>query len=718
MALNRKNSKTFWKLLGRLKEKDKNDLFINKISAHKWKSSFEGILRNEIEPECPPDSYEKGPLDFEITIKELNEASYILRAGKSPGLDTISNEMLQCVLEVKPTILLKLFNSILIYNGKTPNWYKSIIILLHKKGSKTEPLNYRGISLLSCVSKLFAAILNRRLLDYVRDKNILSENQLGFVSGNRTSDAHIILYNIIQKYCQKENRRIYSCFVDFSKAFDNISRNRLFEKLRKYGITGNFYNVIKNMYFNDQTQIKVGEYLTETIYPNQGVKQGCILSPLLFNIYLADLAQRLEVAQQHGPKIGGKLINNIIWADDLVILSETETGLNDMLKELDLFTEENSLMINIDKTKAMIFNKTGRLLRRNFKYKNSIIETVREYKYLGFILVPSGSVVQGLNDLKSRGNRAIFQIKNKMGEYFRLKPKISIKLFNTLVKPILLYMADLWGCLKTPKNFPIDTLQTKFLKQVLGVQIQTTNIGVFLETGELPLSIFSMKASIKNWTRIMRGKANRFTLIVAENAEKEKLLWFEKIKQELYTVGLGEIFMSVKVATNHPEQIYFQRKWDIFHQEAFGKINETNSKLRTYALLKKEIGFEKYLTEITSVQDRTALTKFRLSNHTLMIEKMRHKKPRPEVHERRCPFCPEHVETEQHFLIKCKAFSIHRKVLQQHATNVFTWFENLSDNLKFIKLASDPKIMKETAKYLRKIFELRDFLLRPHKVLG
>ena len=522
MALNRKNSKMFWKLLGRLKENDKNDLFINKISAHKWKTSFEGILRNEIEPECPPDSCEKGPLDFEITIKELNEASYILRAGKSPGLDTISNEMLQCVLEVKPSIILKLFNSILIYNGKTPDWYKSIIILLHKKGSRTEPLNYRGISLLSCVSKLFPAILNRRLLDYVRDKNILSENQLGFVSGNRTSDAHIILYNIIQKYCQVENRRIYSCFVGFSKAFDNISRNRLFEKLHKYGITGNFYNVIKNMYFNDQTQIKVGEYLTETIYPNQGVKQGCILSPLLFNIYLADLAQRLEVAQQHGPKIGGKLINNIIWADDLVILSETETGLNDMLKELDLFTEENSLMINIDKTKAMIFNKTGRLLRRNFKYKNSIIETVREYKYLGFILVPSGSVVQGLNDLKSRGNRAIFQIKNKMGEYFRLKPKISIKLFNTLVKPILLYMADLWGCLKTPKNFPIDTLQTKFLKQVLGVQIQTTNIGVFLETGELPLSIFSMKASIKNWTRIMRGKANRFTLIVAENAEKEK----------------------------------------------------------------------------------------------------------------------------------------------------------------------------------------------------
>ena len=364
---------------------------------------------------------------------------------------------LQRILEANPSVLLKLSNSILTQNGKTPDWYKSILILLHKKGSRTEPLNYRGISLLSCVSKLFAAILNKRLLDYVKDKNILPENQLGFVSGNRTSDAHILLHNIIQKYCHKESKKIYSCFVDFSKAFDNISRNILFEKLKKYGITGKFYNVLKNMYFNDQIKIKVGEYLTETIHPNQGVRQGCILSPLLFNIYLADLPQRLELAQSHGPKVEGRLLNNIIWADDLAILSETEDGLNNMLKELALYTEENSLTINIDKTKAIIFNKTGRLLRRNFKYNNSIIETVKEYKYLGFLLVPSGSIVQGLNDLKSRGNRAFFQIKTKMGEYFRLKPKIAIKLFNTLVKPVLLYMADLWGCLKMPKNDPIDT---------------------------------------------------------------------------------------------------------------------------------------------------------------------------------------------------------------------------------------------------------------------
>ena len=211
------------------------------------------------------------------------------------------------------------------------------------------------------------------------------------------------------------------------------------------------------------------------------------------------------------------------------------------------------------KKEIMMFNKTGRLLRRNFKYKNSIIETVREYKYLGFLLVPSGSVVHGLNDLKSRGNRAFLQIKNKMGEYFRLKPNISIKLFNTLVKPVLLYMTDLWGCLKMPKNDPIDALQIKFLNQLLGVQTQTTNIGVLLETGELPLSIFAKKNSIKNWTRIIRNKANKLTQVSVENAGIDRLVWFEKIKDELFSIGLGEVFMSVKDTSNHTEQIYFRR---------------------------------------------------------------------------------------------------------------------------------------------------------------
>ena len=216
----------------------------------------------------------------------------------------------------------------------------------------------------------------------------------------------------------------------------------------------------------------------------------------------------------------------------------------------------------------------------------------------------------------------------------------------------------------------------------------------------------------------MRNKANRLTQISAENSKNENLTWFERIKEELFSVGLGDYFMSVKVTADRIEQIYFQRKSDIFHQNAFEKINDNSSKLRTYSLIKTEIGFENYLSEISSIQDRTTLTKFRLSNHTLMIEKMRHLKPKPEVHERLCPFCSGHVEDEQHFLINCKIFDVHRKTLFNHANNIIVGFEHLTDKEKLIKLTGDPKTMKVTAIYLRKSFELREFLLKHHKGPG
>ena len=378
MNISKNDSKKFWKLLDKLKAEDYNDIFIERMGSRKIKTAFESILRAKNDPTCPPDSKDKGPLDYEITLEELKNASYVLRPGKSTGPDPISYEMLECIIEKQPNVLLKLFNSILLYNGKTPGWYKSILILLYKKGSKTEPLNYRGISLLSCVSKLFTAVLNKRLLKYCIEHKILKPNQLGFVPGNRCSDAHIIIQFLIQKYCHRQGKKLYGCFVDFSKAFDTISREKLFEKLLNHGIKGNFYNVLKNMYFNDETRIKVGDHLSDAIYPNQGVRQGCILSPLLFNIYLSDLPSRLE-AGRTGPKINDIIFNSIIWADDLIMFSESEEGLNDLLKELSAYTEENNMSVNIDKTKAMIFNKTGKFMKRNFLYKNSKIETVREY---------------------------------------------------------------------------------------------------------------------------------------------------------------------------------------------------------------------------------------------------------------------------------------------------------------------------------------------------
>ena len=288
MSANRKQGKLFWKYFDKLENKETTD-YISSISPKKWETHFKNILGDGHEVAYPNDCPEVGPLDYEITSEELNNASYILKNGKATGLDMITNEMLKCILEVKPQILLKLYNSALQHNPVIMEWCTSLIVPIHKNGSQTNPDNYRGISLISCVNKLFSAILNKRLFNYCINKGLLSEEQLGFVPGNRTSDAHFLLHNLIQNYCHKQGKRIYSCFVDFSKAFDSIPRDILFRKLINHGINGKFLNVLKNAYSNDKCRIKIGNHLSEIIIPTRGVRQGCILSPLLFNIFLADL---------------------------------------------------------------------------------------------------------------------------------------------------------------------------------------------------------------------------------------------------------------------------------------------------------------------------------------------------------------------------------------------------------------------------------------------
>ena len=187
----------------------------------------------------PKNTVKNGRLDFIFTKEEIELATYVLRRGKSPGLDNISYEMISCLFNTKPEIIVKLFNQILKNPANIEKWNTSMIFPIHKSGDKSNPDNYRGISLSSCFLKFFCAVLNQRLLDFVLAKNILSSSQLGFVPGNRTSDALLILHNLIDYYCHKMKRYLYGCFVDFSKAFDTIPRQNLFQKLLDLNICGN-----------------------------------------------------------------------------------------------------------------------------------------------------------------------------------------------------------------------------------------------------------------------------------------------------------------------------------------------------------------------------------------------------------------------------------------------------------------------------------------------
>ena len=382
-----------------------------------------------------------------------------------------------------------------------------------------------------------------------------------------------------------------------------------------------------------------------------------------------------------------------------------------MLKSLKSYADENGMTLHTEKTKVMIFNKRGRHMRRNFYFGKDKIETTRQYKYLGFLVTPSGEIATGLKDLKDRAQKALFAMKFKLGTAFKRNPLITIKLFNALVKSILLYASEFWGNLKLPQNNPIGIFHISFCEQLLGVQKQTTNVGVLLELGQIPLSIYAKKMAIKNWERISNHlNCNDMAIVSYENSVALNLTWPKRIENTLSEIGMLENFLLKTVNTNH---VAFQRMCDIFHQDSFSQIRDVKSKLRTYSIFKDKIGYEEYLSSIHNIQDRVAFTKLRLSNHRLRIEVGRHNGiPK---HMRTCPFCPTHIEDEIHFLLECKTFQSHRNDLINNIAVDIRNFSILHLNEKFNILMSNQKLTRHTAKHIARTFEVRDYLLKYHK---
>jgi len=379
-----------------------------------------------------------------------------------------------------------------------------------------------------------------------------------------------------------------------------------------------------------------------------------------------------------------------------------------MLDALKSYTEKNGMTLNLKKTKVMIFNKSGRHMRRNFYFGDDKLETTRQYKYLGFIVTPSGEITTGLNDLRDRALKAFMKMKKIQGISFRRYPLITLKLFSALIEPILLYASDFWGILKLPKNNPIENVFISFCKQLLGVQKQTTNVGVLLQLGKVPLSLLAQKRCLKNWSRIVNNiKCNSMVTMSHENAILENLTWTTSIENKLSEIGMRELFLG-KDKEIHTKAS--QRMNDIFYQGAFFSIQQEDSKLRTYSLFKTSIGYEEYLSKNQNIKERISLTKLRLSNHLLMIEKGRHEKI--ERDSRFCPFCPQQVEDEQHFLIDCECYTGYRNILFQKIAETVISFPYIDKAQQFsILMNTSNNTSNLTAQFISKAMILRESLI-------
>ena len=250
-------------------------------------------------------------LNVDITAEELEECIQKLKTNKAVSEDLISNEFLMNSSSNMCRALLKVFNACL-HNGTYP-WNTSYVTPLHKSGSIYDPNNYRAIAVGSSLGKLFSSILLGRLLSFREAHTPNPKNQLGFCAGGQTSDHILTLSTCIQKYVRHRKERLYTCFVDFRKAFDTVSRQALVYKLDKLGIKGRFLSVLKHMYSNSSVRIKLLQKLSDKIDILVGTEQGHPMSPELFKVYIRDLSLELDKAlnELNVPVLNGNEITHL-----------------------------------------------------------------------------------------------------------------------------------------------------------------------------------------------------------------------------------------------------------------------------------------------------------------------------------------------------------------------------------------------------------------------
>ena len=171
---------------------------------------------------------------------------------------------------------------------------------------------------------------------------MLSPNQIGFVKGKSTSDHIFLLQTLIEKVVKKGKSKMFVAFIDFKKAYDTVNRDLLLNRLKQLGINGIFLKNIASMYEKTKYSIKLNKGYLDALDSNLGLKQGCPLSPMLFNLYIDDIG--LVFREDCDPiEFQGENLGHFLYADDLVIISRTEEGLQKSLDKYLFFAKKTFL---------------------------------------------------------------------------------------------------------------------------------------------------------------------------------------------------------------------------------------------------------------------------------------------------------------------------------------------------------------------------------------
>ena len=381
---------SFWKEVRNLNSSPPLATTVNAVSgtkdiAHMWKDHFSGIL-NSVCDDTLKESVlhrvrENMGVVHNISVQEVSNSLRDLASGRSSGHDGLSAEHFKHAGHMCLTHLSLCF-TMMLKHGYLPKSLTKVVIVpivKDKTGNISDKDNYRPIALASVSSKVLESIV----LNRSRDVFCTSDHQFGFKPSHST-DMAIYAVKELSEYYLRNNSPVFLCFLDAKKAFDRVNHWKLFDKLLCRGMDACLVNLLVEWYGTQSFHTQWGQYVTSGFTVCNGVRQGGILSPFLFNLYVDSLSVSLDNTGVGCRYLGS--MNHIAYADDMILLSPTPFGLQVLLNTCEKYANEHDIVYNTKKTVCMCLRPKmfKNMCLPQLTLCGETLKYVNSYKYLGF----------------------------------------------------------------------------------------------------------------------------------------------------------------------------------------------------------------------------------------------------------------------------------------------------------------------------------------------
>ena len=468
-----------------IRDKDGTVLKEEEKQLNRWKTYFEELFNVESKVEERDDEKaldrEDEKQDEIPTRKEVEEAVESLKSFKAAGPDGIVAELLKAGGEPVVEWVHRIIQKIWKRERVVEEWKTCTIVPLFKKGDAEVCDNYRGISLLSIPSKILAKVLYRRIEVVVEPQ--LHEAQCGFRKGRGCIDQVFNLKECMSMSRQKE-KPLYMCFIDLRKAYDSVNRELLWKAMREYGISGKIVRIMNSLYENTRAQVRVNGVLSEHLSLKTGVKQGCVLSPLLFNIFIDWVVRRVmknvgdtgiaikysqkrkELHVKERDRTEQTVVNMLMYADDMVVMDSECENVRKFLIELDAQLSRVGMTMNVKKTKMMVLN--GKI-EEPIVIRGEKVEEEKSFPYLGVSMRQEHSSGEEVALRIAKAVKVFRALHYPLWKRKQVSVETKVAIYRAAVLPVLLYGSEVW-VLSVKERARLEVFQMKCLRVILDYQ--------------------------------------------------------------------------------------------------------------------------------------------------------------------------------------------------------------------------------------------------------